>query len=202
METRFFRYGDDAIGHLKRRDRTLGRAIDRIGRIERPVNPDVFESLVWSIAGQQVSAKAAETVFARMRERFGAITPAAVAGAGADAICGCGISARKAGYIAGAGAAFASGEIDPAAFSSLSDEEIIKRLIALKGIGRWTAEMLLIFSLERPDIVSYDDLAIRRGMTALYGLKTLERERFERYRKRYSPYGSVASLYLWALSHE
>ena len=85
-------------------------------------------------------------------------------------------------------------------FPSLPDAEIISRLSALDGVGVWTAEMLLIFSLQRPDVVSWGDLAIRRGMMALYGLNSLTRTQFDNYRKRYSPYGSVASLYLWALA--
>jgi len=88
------------------------------------------------------------------------------------------------------------------ALREMPDETVIERLCALKGIGVWTAEMLLIFSLGRPDVLSWGDLAIRRGMTRLYGLKELTREKFEMYRKRYSPYGTVASLYIWAVSHE
>ena len=91
-------------------------------------------------------------------------------------------------------------ELNIAELATLPDAEIIRRLSSLNGVGVWTAEMLLIFSLERPDVVSWGDLAIRRGMMNLYGLDSLTREQFERYRKRYSPYGSVASLYLWALA--
>ena len=91
-------------------------------------------------------------------------------------------------------------ELNIAELATLSDAEIIRRLSSLNGVGVWTAEMLLIFSLERPDVVSWGDLAIRRGMMNLYGLDSLTREQFDRYRKRYSPYGSVASLYLWALA--
>lgn len=92
------------------------------------------------------------------------------------------------------------GEISFANLKEMADEEIIDTLSSLRGIGVWTAEMLLLFSLCRPDVVSWGDGAIRRGMMNLYGLKTLSKEQFERYRKRYSPHGSVASLYLWALS--
>ena len=95
----------------------------------------------------------------------------------------------------------ARGELDLAGLRSLSDADVILRLTALPGVGRWTAEMYLLFSLQRPDVVSWGDLAIRRGMMNLYGLTTLSREEFDRYRRRYSPYGSVASLYLWAVSH-
>ena len=77
---------------------------------------------------------------------------------------------------------------------------MIQRLSSLRGVGRWTAEMLLIFSLERPDVVSGGDLAIRRGMMTLYGRKTLDDDAFRRYARRYSPYGSTASLYLWEIA--
>ena len=80
------------------------------------------------------------------------------------------------------------------------DEELIRKLSALNGIGVWTAEMLMIFSLCRPDVLSWGDLGIRRGMALLYGDRELTRERFERRRKRYSPYGSVVSLYLWSIA--
>jgi 3-methyladenine DNA glycosylase/8-oxoguanine DNA glycosylase len=112
------------------------------------------------------------------------------------------MSLRKAEYIKGIAEAALSGKVDFGRLHTLSDEEIIKKLSSLRGVGVWTAEMLLIFSLCRSDVVSYKDLAICRGIMNLYGLKELPKERFERYRKRYSPYGSVASLYLWALSAE
>jgi len=202
MNPSIFRYGSTEINHLKKRDRKLGLAIDRIGMIEREVTPDPFTALVSSIVGQQISAKAAATVWNRMQERFGTINPAAIASASPEEIQQCGMSSRKAGYIHGIGTAVVQGELDFSRFPELSDNEIIGKLISLHGVGRWTAEMLLIFSLGRPDVVSWSDLAIQRGMINLYGHKTLTREQFERYRKRYSPYGSVASLYLWAISHE
>lgn len=169
--------------------------------ITRRVTPDLFTALVASVASQQVSAKAADTVWHRMEERFGAITPASIAAATPEEIQQCGMSRRKAGYIRGIGKAVADGTLDLYGLRSLSDDEIIARLTALNGVGIWTAEMLLIFSMERPDVVSWGDLAIRRGMMRLYGKETIGRAAFELYRKRYSPYGSVASLYLWEISH-
>lgn len=82
----------------------------------------------------------------------------------------------------------------------MSDEEAIRELSGLKGIGIWTAEMILLFCLQRPNIFSYDDLAIRRGLRMVYHHRSLDRQRFERYRRRFSPYCSVASLYLWAVA--
>jgi len=196
-----FRYGSTETSHLRKRDKKLGQAIDEIGMIERPATPDLFIALIASVAGQQVSAKAAETVWKRMEQRFVTITPETIAAAGAEEIQQCGMSMRKAGYIRGIGDAVADGSLDLAGLHSLSDDEVIARLTALNGVGVWTAEMLLIFSMQRPDVVSWGDYAIRRGMMRLYGRETLNREQFERYRKRYSPYGSVASLYLWEISH-
>jgi len=195
-----FEYGSVEIEYLKKRDKKLGAAIDRIGIIERRVVPDPFSALVMSIVSQQISSKAADTVCNRLREMLVEITPENVANASLDDIQKCGMSVRKANYIKGIGDAVVSGELNIAGFNELPDEEIIRQLSSLSGVGLWTAEMLLIFSLGRPDVLSWGDLAIRRGMMNLYGLKSLSKDQFERYRKRYSPCGSVASLYLWALS--
>ncbi|HWQ29797.1 MAG TPA: DNA-3-methyladenine glycosylase [Negativicutes bacterium] len=197
-----FEYGQKEIDYLKGRDKKLGAAIERIGRIERRITPDPFTAIVSSVVGQQISSKAADTVWNRLVGRLGDITPMSIARACPEDIQGCGMTLRKAGYIKGIAEAALSGEVDFGKLHLLTDAEIIKKLSALDGVGVWTAEMLLIFSLCRPDVVSYKDLAICRGMMRLYGLKELPREKFERYRKRYSPYGSVASLYLWALSTE
>ena len=196
-----FRYGSTEIDHLGKRDKKLEKVIEEIGMIERGVTPDLFTALVASVASQQVSAKAAETVWNRMEDRFGTITPEAIAAIPAEEIQQCGMSMRKAGYIKGIGDAVAAGNLDLEELHELPDEDVIARLSALDGVGVWTAEMLLIFSMERPDVVSWGDLAIRRGMMRLYGKEAIDRAAFERYRKRYSPYGSVASLYLWEISH-
>lgn len=196
----YFEYGQKEIDYLKSKDKKLGEAIDRIGLIKREVTPDTFTALASSIVGQQISSKAAKTVWSRLNELLGDITPESISQADISKIQICGMSQRKAGYIKGIADAAITGEVDFSTLHKLTDEEIIKKLSSLHGVGEWTAEMLLIFSLNRPDVVSYKDLAIRRGMMNLYGHKELSKERFERYRKRYSPYGSVASLYLWALS--
>ncbi|MCU0592038.1 MAG: DNA-3-methyladenine glycosylase 2 family protein [Desulfobacterales bacterium] len=168
--------------------------------IERPVMPDLFKALVHSIVAQQVSRKAADTVWVRLGERLSGVTPLKVAGTDVSDIQKCGLSMRKARYIKGIGEAAMSGRLDVLKLRELPDEEVIEKLSSFPGVGVWTAEMLLIFSLCRPDVVSWGDLAIRRGMTNLYGLKALSKTQFDRFRNRYSPCGSVASLYLWALS--
>lgn len=195
-----FEYGQKEIEYLKSKDKKLGAAIDKIGMIKREITPDTFTALISSVVSQQISKKAAETVWNRLQELLQNITPESIFKADLLEIKGCGMSERKAGYIKGIAEAAMSGKVDFNTLYSLTDDEIIKKLSSLHGVGVWTAEMLLIFSLCRPDVVSYKDLAIRRGMMNLYGLKELPEEKFERYRKRYSPYGSIASLYLWALS--
>lgn len=200
MSQYFFEYGQKEIDYLKLKDKKLGAAIDQIGLIRREVIPDPFTALISSVVSQQISNKAADTVWDRLVNLLGEITPERIIQAELLAIKQCGMSVRKAEYILGIAEAAATGTVDFKTLSTLSDEEIIKKLSSLRGVGVWTAEMLLIFSLQRPDVVSYKDLAICRGMMNLYGLKEVPKEKFERYRKRYSPYGSVASLYLWALS--
>jgi 3-methyladenine DNA glycosylase/8-oxoguanine DNA glycosylase len=197
-----FEYGQKEIDYLKSKDKKLGAAIDRIGMIKRRITPDPFTAMISSVVGQQISSKAADTVWNRLSNLLGNITPETIAQTELSQIQSCGMTVRKAGYIRGIAEAAISGEVDFSTLHTLTDGEIIKKLSSLQGVGVWTAEMLLIFSLRRPDIVSYKDLAICRGMMNLYGLKELPKEKFERYRKRYSPYGSVASLYLWALSVE
>ncbi len=195
-----FEYGDTEIEYLKRRDKSLGAAIDRIGAIKRTILPDPFRSLVMSMVSQQISRKAANAIWLRLAGRFPGFEPSSIGNAEISDLRKCGLSLNKAEYIKGIGAAVMRGEIDFSRLREMADDEVIKKLTAFPGIGLWTAEMFLIFSLNRPDVVSWNDLAIRRGMMNLYGLKKLTKARFDRYRKRYSPHGSVASLYLWALS--
>jgi len=171
-----------------------------IGPIEREIRPDPFEALVMIVVAQQISNKAANAIRGRLRTLLGLTTPGRIAAKEISDLQKCGLSARKAEYIKGIADAALRDEVDFSRLYEMADEDIIGRLSSLRGVGVWTAEMLLLFSLCRPDIVSWGDQAIRRGMMNLYGLKTLTREQFERYRKRYSPFGSVASLYLWALS--
>ncbi len=197
-----FKYGQAELEYLKKRDKKLCAAIERIGMIEREVIPDLFCALINSIVGQQISAKAAVTVWNRVQESLGVITPESIVNATIENIQQCGLSLRKVGYIKGVGEAVTTGKLNLSELCELEDGEIIDRLSSLNGIGKWSAEMLLIFSMERPNVVSWGDLAIQRGMKNLYGLKTLTKEQFVKYVKRYSPYGSVASLYLWALSKE
>lgn len=199
---RCFRYGQTELDHLTGRDPVLGRAIASIGHIARPVMPDLFEALISSIVSQQIAKKAYLTVWSRIRALAGEIRPEILAGLDRDALKNCGLSYKKTDWIQSAARSVASGEICLEDVSALSDEDLIRTLTRLPGIGVWTAEMLMIFALERPDILSYGDLAIRRGIMNLYGLTELSRSEFEAIRRRLSPFNSVASLYFWELSQE
>jgi len=200
MTEHYFEYGEAELAHLRKKDKKLGTAIDRMGIIKREINPDPFSALVESIVGQQISNKAAATVCRKLNELCG-MCKNRLHTLSLEEIQSCGMSMRKAEYIKNIAEAAVNKTIDIDDFQNKSDEDIIMTLTAIKGIGVWTAEMLLIFSLMRPNVVSYGDLAIRRGMMNLYGLKELPKEKFARYAKRYAPYGSVASLYLWEMSH-
>ena len=195
-------YGATELSYLTKKDEKLGLLIEKTGHLRREVSKDLFDSLVGYIATQQISNKAAVTVRMRIAEKFGRATAIKLAAVADEEIKSVGISMRKALYIRGLSDAVISGELDIDGLAGLPDETVTSRLTSLKGIGDWTAEMFLIFSLGRMDVVSYKDFAIRKGMMSLYGLKTLEREVFDKYRKRYSPYGTVASLYLWHLSKD
>ncbi len=183
-------------------DETLGAAITRLGKVERIIMPNLFAALVNAIVGQLISAKAANTIWVRMQERLGEISPSNMAKQTAEQIKSCGITMKKAICIKSIAESIIQGEIQLDELHSLSDEEVIKKLMTLKGVGKWTAEMLLIHAMERPDVVSWGDIAIRRGMMKLYGLEALSKEQFDSYRLSYSPFGSVASIYLWTLSME
>ena len=198
----FFFYGEKDLAHLRRADRKLAAVIDRIGMLRRRVMPELFPAIVHSIAGQQISTKAHETVWGRLVAGLGTVSPETVLAQPEETLRGFGLSGRKVGFIRRIAAVFAAGELDPAALSALPDEAVVARLTQLPGIGTWSAEMLLLFCLQRPDVVSYGDLGIRRGMCRVYGKREIDRAFFARKRRRYSPCGSVASLYLWAVSAE
>lgn len=195
-----FAYGEVEITHLKRNDPVLGRAIDTIGPIEREVIPDLFEALVSFILGQQVSAKAWRTVRGRMISQLQAITPQAISCCTVEELQRFGTTFKRAAYVKNAAQMVQSGALNLPSLKGKTDEEVCAELSALDGVGVWTAQMLMLLSMQRPDVISFGDLAIRRGLCMLYHHKTINKELFETYRRRYSPCASVASLYLWAIA--
>lgn len=195
-----FLYGEREMEYLRRRDRRLGEVIERVGHIERAVDADLFSAVAHHIIGQQISMRAQATIWGRLQSALGTVDAETVAMLDAEALRGMGMSLRKAGYILEFARRVQSGAFDPEAVRRMDDKQAVEALTALPGVGVWTAEMILLFCLQRPDVFSYGDLGIRRGLRMLYHHREIDRERFERYRRRFSPYGSVASLYLWAVS--
>ena len=202
VQTKIFEYGLTEMEYLKSVDQLLGEAIDRIGKIDRVIIPELFPALIFAIIGQQISLKAARTIWARMQESFGDITPGNMVLIDLEEIQKCGMQLSKAKYIKGITETVEKGEFDLNSLYEMSDEEAIRRLSTLNGIGVWTAEMLLLNSMERPNIISYGDIAIRRRIMKLYGLSELSKEQFMVYKNRYAPFSSVASIYLWRLSYD
>jgi DNA-3-methyladenine glycosylase II len=196
----YFEYGEKETEYLKRMDKRLGGAIDAIGHIEREVDGDLFASVIRTIVGQQISSAAQKTIWTRLTEKLSAVSAEAICAASREEIQACGVSFRKADYIKDFAAKAQSGEFDIDALRALPDTDVIGKLSALKGIGVWTAEMLMIFCLQRPDVLSFGDLAIQSGLRMLYHHNKIDRKLFDKYARRYSPCGTVASLYLWAIA--
>ena len=133
-----------------------------------------------------------------MLDSFGSVTPDVIAAAGIPRLQSFGMTFRKADYIAGFASDVLRGKVDLGTIERMTDEDAIRTLTGIRGIGTWTAEMILLFSLGRPDILSFGDLAIQRGLRMVYHHKAITPALFRKYQHRFSPYGSVASLYLWA----
>ena len=196
----YFIYGQKEIDFLSRKDKHLAAAIERIGPIQREVRPELFDALMHSIVGQQIATKAQQTVWARLVLALGEVTPETIDGAETATLQAVGLSFRKVGYMKAAARKVLLGELDVEALRLMDDAGLCTTLCALDGVGVWTAEMLMLFSLQRPDVLSFGDLAILRGLRMLHRHREVSRDRFETYRRRYSPYGSAASLYLWAIA--
>jgi DNA-3-methyladenine glycosylase II len=190
-------------------DPTMGSLIDRIGGIdlakrlrrrkeERPA--DAYGALLRAIVGQQLSTKAARTIYLRVLDLFGGKTPspAELLEASEADLRGAGLSGRKVEYIRDLAKHVISGELELDRLEEISDEQVIEEIVAVRGLGQWTAEMFLMFHLERPDVLSGGDLGIRKAIQIEYGLAQMPTpQEVLRIGEPWSPYRSLASLYLW-----
>lgn len=193
----YFPYGEQELNYLRKKDKRLAAIIEQVGFVQVPVTPDLFEALTDSIIGQQISIKAQASIQRRFKERLGgAVKPAAVLALPVEELRACGMSERKATYIRRAAERIANGEFSMEALRAMDDESLCQQLMTLDGVGRWTAEMLMI-DLLRPDVFSFGDLGIQRGLRTLYHHRRITPELFAKYRRRFSPYGTVASFYIW-----
>lgn len=196
----YFLYDESIIEYLKQKDKRLAEVIDKIGKIEREVDNDLFSSVVHHIIGQQISTKAQATIWQRMQDDFGVVNADTILAAGIDHLQSFGMTFKKAAYITDFAVKVKNGTFDLQGIWNKSDDEVITELSGLKGIGVWTAEMILLFCMQRPNVLSYGDLAILRGMRMVYHHRKIDRKLFEKYRRRLSPHCSVASLYFWAVA--
>jgi DNA-3-methyladenine glycosylase II len=194
-----------AIAHL-RNDPVMAKIVERIGPVKlKPRRLPPYESLVSAIIHQQLSGHAAAAILARFKSAFGADGfPHAelVAKADVEMLRGAGLSRAKAAYIKDIAGKSLAGEIPRLEeCDDLSDAELVARLTTIKGVGRWTVEMLLIFNLGKPDVLPVHDLGVRRGFQLAYGKRKLpEPEKLEEFGKRWGPFRTTASLLLWRIA--
>lgn len=191
-----------AVTHLSAIDPIMANAIERVGPCTLTPNPNVFETLVDAIVSQQISVKAADAIMARLRAATpgGRIAPEALIQLDHDALRAAGLSPQKRRYIRDLTERVSSGQLDLEHLSELDDETVINELVVVKGVGRWTAEMILLFSLGRPDVLPVDDLGLLEGVREAYGLESrpTRKEMLER-GEAWRPYRSIATWYMWGV---
>jgi DNA-3-methyladenine glycosylase II len=191
-----------ATTYLSEIDPIMGRAIELIGPCTLQPDPDIFEALVDAIISQQISVKAADAIMTRLRAAIpGAkVSPDALLPFDYDALRSLGLSPQKARYIRNLLDHIVGGQLDLAHLAELDDETVISKLTAVKGIGRWTAEMILIFSLGRPDVLPVDDLGFMEGVREAYNLPARPtRKELQERGELWRPYRTFATWYMWAL---
>jgi len=191
-------YWQQAARELAERDAVMRGLVDKYHGLALGSRGDAFSTLARSIVGQQISVKAAQSVWERLSGRLGTVTPASVSRARKRTLRGCGLSGQKALYIRDLALRFRDGTLDAVRWHALEDEVLIAELIQVKGIGRWTAEMFLMFYLARPDVLPLGDLGLQRAMRLHYNRgRALSLPRMQKIGAAWAPWRSVATWYLW-----
>jgi DNA-3-methyladenine glycosylase II len=195
-------YWDEACKHLAKRDRVMKKLIPQFGEARLQSRGDAFTTLARSIVGQQISVTAAQSVWGRFAEAVGGpsnrIAPAAVLGIDVPTMRAAGLSARKAEYLLDLAQHFESGAVHVRQWQQMDDEAIIEELVAIRGIGRWTAEMFLIFHLMRPNVLPLDDLGLLKGISINYfSGEPVSRAEARELGDAWAPFRSVATWYIW-----
>jgi DNA-3-methyladenine glycosylase II len=191
-------YWSTAVRELSQRDTVLARLIDRAGTARLQLRTDPFLALGRAIVGQQISVKAAQAVWARVNERVPSFLPAHVLATEPALLAAAGLSQQKTRYLIDLATHFHTGSLDPGRWAAMDDEAVIADLVRVKGIGRWTAEMFLIFHLERPDVLPIDDLGLQRAIRLHYNRgRPLSQKKLRNVTQVWSPWRSVATWYLW-----
>ncbi len=183
---------------ILKKDPKMGELVDILGPLEKPkMTSDLLKDVLETIVSQQLSVKAASTIWSRFEKLVGSVVPGNPILFDAGALRSVGVSLQKSKYIADTCSHFASGEIDQSHLASLSDEEVISKLTKIKGIGRWSSEMILMFSLGREDVFSLGDLGLKTAVSRLYGVERDDLVAIEKISRAWSPFRSYASRYLW-----
>lgn len=192
-------YWADAKAHLAKRDRVLRKLVRQYPDAELGMRGDAFQTLARSIVGQQISVKAAQAIWARFAQACGGkVTPANVIALSPEALRACGFSGMKAAYVRDLAARFHGKLVKPRRWPHMEDEAIIEELIQVKGIGRWSVEMFLIFHMMRPNVFPVGDLGLRRAMELHYNAgEPLTKDDMRRIAEPWRPWSSVATWYLW-----
>ena len=195
-------YWDEACKHLAKRDRVMRKLIPQFGEARLQCRGDAFTTLARSIVGQQISVRAAQSVWERFAVLAGGrsnkLQPAAVLALEVAAMREAGLSARKVEYLRDLATHFTDGTVHVRQWQQMDDEAIIEELVAVRGIGRWTAEMFLIFHLMRPNVLPLDDVGLLRGISLNYfSGEPVSRAEAREVGDAWSPYRSVATWYLW-----
>ncbi len=195
-------YWDDACKHLGKRDRVMRKLIPRFGEGRLQSHGDAFTTLARSIVGQQISVKAAQAVWNRfsalMGEPSARLVPTAVLAIEATLIRAAGLSTRKVEYLCDLAAHFEAGAVHVGEWQEMDDEAIIDELVAIRGIGRWTAEMFLIFHLMRPNVLPLDDIGLLKGISVNYfSGEPVSRAEAREVGDAWAPFRSVATWYIW-----
>jgi DNA-3-methyladenine glycosylase II len=193
----------DPTTHLRRADAVLARAVEAVGQLpplEAGQLGEHYGALVRAIVGQQLSTRAAQTIYGRLTAHFGgaAPSPVQILEAQTEVLRGLGLSAAKTSYLRSLAEHVTTGAVDLAHLETLPDAEIVQQLTDVRGVGEWTAQMFLIFQLARPDVLAPGDLGIRKAAQRLYGLPALpDRATLEHLAAPWQPYRSWACRYLW-----
>ena len=191
-------YWDEACRHLARKDRVMKRLIPQFGNACLQSRGDAFTTLARSIVGQQISVKAAQSVWDRFAKLPRKVTPGNVLKLKVDDMRAAGLSARKIEYLVDLALHFDSGAVKVDAWTGMDDEAIIADLVDIRGIGRWTAEMFLIFHLMRPDVLPLDDVGLINGISQNYfSGDPVSRSDAREVAQAWAPYRSVATWYIW-----
>ena len=191
-------YWEEACKHLAKKDRVMRKLIPRFGDACLESRGDAFTTLARSIVGQQISVKAAQSVWDRFASLPRKLTPTNVLKLKVDDMRAAGLSARKVEYLVDLALHFDSGAVHVDAWKDMSDEMIIAELVAIRGIGRWTAEMFLIFHLMRPNVLPLDDLGLINGISQNYfSGDPVSRSDAREVAVAWAPYCSVATWYIW-----